>query len=295
VTTKPLTFDQACNALAELLTNAQLAFGHGAPDADSEAWWILAYCVDLSPTEALEYLDETYPEDAYVHAEQIAQQRITSRQPLAYILGQAWLMGYDFICDARSIVPRSFIAEIIFDEDFENYFPPNASALDLCTGNGSLAILLALRYPDIAVTATDISSDALALASLNIEKYDLKQNIELFCGSMFTPLDSLSPTPKFDVIVCNPPYVNATSMRSLPQEFLHEPSIALAGGEDGMSIIEQLIFSAKKYLQNQGVFILEIGNERTNFLQRFPNIAVQWLQVFSGKEQVLLIKAQDLP
>ncbi len=289
------SFNDACDNLSELLANGNLSFGHGAPDADSEAFWILSHCVHIAPIDALDRLDEPYPSLAYDRAKVIAQERLTSRKPLAYLLGEAWLMGYDFICDERSIVPRSFIAELISDEALEPWLPPGGRALDLCTGNGSLAILLAIACPDMLVSATDISSDALELAALNIEKYQLEESIELFCGDLFDGLPPLSDHDRYDIILCNPPYVNSSSMEQLPEEYLQEPSLALAGGADGMVIIRSIIDQAKDYLNDSGALVLEIGNEYEHFIKAFPELNVNWLSVSSGSAQVLLILHKDLP
>ena len=290
-----LSFNDACDALSDLLAKANISFGHGAPDADSEAFWILSHCVHITPIDALDRLDETYPSLAFDRAKVIVQERIATRKPLAYILGEAWLMGYDFICDERSIVPRSFIAELISGEILEPWLPPGGRALDLCTGNGSLAILLAIACPDLLISATDISPEALELASLNIEKYQLQESIDLYCGDLFNGLPALSENDRFDIILCNPPYVNSSSMAQLPDEYLQEPSIALAGGSDGMVIIRKIIEQAKDYLNDSGALILEIGNEYEHFHQAFPELSVTWLSVSSGTQQVLLITYKDLP
>ncbi|BDW11180.1 50S ribosomal protein L3 glutamine methyltransferase [Polynucleobacter sp. SHI8] len=290
-----LTFNDACDVLSELLATANLSFGHGAPDADSEAFWILSHCVHIAPIDALDRVDEPYPTLAFDRANAIVHERISTRKPLAYLLGEAWLMGYDFICDERSIVPRSFIAELISDEILEPWLPPGGRALDLCTGNGSLAILLSIACPDMIVCATDISPDALELAALNIEKYQLDESIELFCGDLFEGLPPLSANDRFDIILCNPPYVNSSSMAQLPDEYLQEPSIALAGGTDGMVIIRKIIKQAKDYLNHSGALVLEIGNEYEHFKKAFPEMNVTWLSVSSGTQQVLLITYKDLP
>jgi len=290
-----LSFNDACDALSDLLAKANISFGHGAPDADSEAFWILSNCVHIAPIDALDRLDETYPSLAFDRAKVIVQERIATRKPLAYLLGEAWLMGYDFICDERSIVPRSFIAELISGEILEPWLPPGGRALDLCTGNGSLAILLAIACPDLLISATDISPEALELASLNIEKYQLQESIDLYCGDLFNGLPALSENDRFDIILCNPPYVNSSSIAQLPDEYLQEPSIALAGGSDGMVIIRKIIEQAKDYLNDSGALILEIGNEYEHFHQAFPELSVTWLSVSSGTQQVLLITYKDLP
>ena len=289
------SFNDACDALSDLLLQGELSFGHGAPDADSEALWILSHCVHIAPFDALDRLDEPYPQIAFDQAQKIVQDRIQSKKPLAYLLGEAWLMGYNFICDERSIVPRSYIAELIVDETLEPWLPPSGRALDLCTGNGSLAILLAQTCPDMQVSATDISPDALELAQLNLEKYQLTDSVQLFCGDLFSALPIPSIHELFDLIICNPPYVNTQSMSLLPKEYLYEPHIALAGGGNGMSSIKRILEQAKSYLSEHGALVLEIGNEYENFINFFPELPVTWLEVSSGNQQVLLISSQDLP
>lgn len=290
-----ITFDLACDQLGDLLSSTSLHFGHGAPDADSEAFWILSHCLGISPIDALDRLDEPYPELALDRATLIAHERLSTQKPLAYILGEAWLVGYDFICDERSIVPRSYIAELISSEELELWLPPGGRALDLCTGNGSLAILLGIHCPDMTIQASDISEDALALAQQNLDKYQLSDSIELFCGDLFEAIPEPSEHDCFDLIICNPPYVNDQSIFALPAEYQKEPQIALAGGQDGMDLIRKIIYQARDYLRPKGALVLEIGNEYENFLQVFPDLNVRWLDVSAGNEQVLLIEADDLP
>ena len=289
------SFNDACDVLSEILTSADLSFGHGAPDADSEALWILSYCVNIIPIDALDRLDEPYPMLSFERAKHLVQERIDSRQPLAYILGEAWLMGYDFICDKRSIVPRSYIAELIVDDVLETWLPPGGRALDLCTGNGSLAILLSLSCPDLVISASDLSQDALDLAQLNLDKYQLTDSIELFCGDLFDALPTPSENELFDIILCNPPYVNDNSMSLLPHEYLQEPVIALAGGLDGMLVIKKILDQAKEFLRPGGALVLEIGNEYEHFIHAFPGLSVTWLEVSSGQQQVLMVRTEDLP
>lgn len=289
------TFSDAWDALSARLSAGELYFGHGASDADTEALWILSSCINLAPSVALEELEQTYPPIAYQKALAITQTRLATRQPLAYILGEAYLMGYHFICDARSIVPRSLIAELITDHTLNPWIPAGAKALDLCTGNGSLAILLALTYPDIGVCAADISPAALELAKLNVEKYQLQDVVPLYCGDLFNALPASFTGTLLDLIVCNPPYVNASSMRMLPTEYLKEPELALAGGINGMDLIEQILAQAKFFLKTEGALVLEIGNEYANFSQLYPKLVVTWLDVSAGSDQVCLIMAKDLP
>lgn len=290
-----ITFDQAIDQITNLLEPADLFFGHGAIEAHSEALWIIAHCAGLPPVEALEHLEESYLAAHFQTALSIAQERILTRVPLAYILKEAWLMGYAFECDERSIVPRSFIAELITQGDLDDYLPPNGRALDLCTGNGSLAILLSLQYPDIDICASDVDQQALELAQKNIQNYELAAVIEILQSDLWQDFAQPNDDNRFDLIICNPPYVNQSSMQKLPEEYLKEPKLALDGGIDGMYLIRKILEDARNYLNERGALVLEIGNEYENFIQAFPSLVVQWLEISSGHRQVLLIQATDLP
>jgi ribosomal protein L3 glutamine methyltransferase len=287
------TLQQLWDDLTHQLNQAQLSFGHGAVDASSEALWILSSALKFPPEDTLEAMDMTLDQPVIDQAQQWAHERITTRKPLAYIVGDAWLMGIPFYCDERSIVPRSFIAELIVDGHLEPWLPPGATVLDLCTGNGSLAILLALACPDINLSAADISYPALALAAKNIDRHGLVKRIELFQGDLWDALPENNESC-FDLIVCNPPYVNSLTMSRLPQEYLAEPQIALAGGKDGMDLIRKIIQEAGTYLKQDGALVLEIGNEAAHFVAAFPQIPITWLPVSAGDDQVLLIRKEDL-
>jgi ribosomal protein L3 glutamine methyltransferase len=276
------------------LDAAGLSYGHGAIDAQSEALWMLATALGFPPEDALEALDTPITADVSEKVHAWVNDRITSRKPLAYILGEAWLMGIPFYCDERSIVPRSFIAELIVDGHLEEWLPPNAKVLDLCTGNGSLAILMALSCPDVEVSGADISMQALALAAKNLDRQNLTEQIEIYQGDLLEAVPLPSDEDKFDLIICNPPYVNSESMANLPPEYHAEPEISLAGGTDGMDLVRKIINNAKDYLKPEGALVLEIGNEAKNFTAAFPEIPVTWLEVSAGDDQVLLIQAEDL-
>jgi len=250
--------------------------------------------LDVSPSDALEQLEQIISPENHSKALELAQLRIDSQKPLAYLLGEAWLMGIPFYSNEQSIVPRSWIAELIVNGDLEPWLPADGKALDLCTGNGSLAILLALACPDIQVSACDISLPALALASRNLDRHGLSEQIDLLNGDLWEALSEPNEENRFDLIICNPPYVNAESMSKLPAEYLAEPSLALAGGEDGMDLIRKIIRGAPDYLSERGALLLEIGNEYENFKKAFPQIPVIWMEVSAGDQQVLLIQAEDL-
>lgn len=289
-----LSLDQCINQIAERLEAADLHYGHGAIDAQSEALWITSKQLSLSPTDALDHLEQVMSAMQVSKALEIADTRINTRKPLAYILGEAWLMGVPFFSSEQSIVPRSWIAELIVDGSLEPWLPADGKALDLCTGNGSLAILLAMACPDIHVSACDISLPALAVASRNLDRHGLTSQIELFEGDLWDALPEAHDDNRFDLIICNPPYVNAHSMNTLPAEYHAEPALALAGGHDGMDLIRKIIAGAPDYLSERGAILIEIGNEYENFKKAFPQIPVIWMEVSAGDEQVLLIQAEDL-
>lgn len=289
-----LTVDHSIEQVAQLLEKAKLHYGHGACDAQSEALWIVSKQLDLSPTDALDQLEQVITAESHAKALGLAQRRIDSQKPLAYLLGEAWLMGVPFYSNEQSIVPRSWIAELIVNGDLEPWLPADGRALDLCTGNGSLAILLALACPDIQVSACDISLPALALASRNLDRHGLSEQIDLLNGDLWEALPEPNEEDRFDLIICNPPYVNADSMSKLPAEYLAEPALALAGGEDGMDLIRKIIAGAPDYLTDRGALLLEIGNEYEHFKNAFPQIPVIWMEVSAGDQQVLLIQAEDL-
>jgi ribosomal protein L3 glutamine methyltransferase len=289
-----LTLDQCINQIAERLEAADLHYGHGAIDAQSEALWITSKQLGLSPTDALDHLEQVMSTLQVSKALEIAFTRISTRKPLAYILGEAWLMGVPFFSSEQSIVPRSWIAELIVDGSVDSWLPDDGKALDLCTGNGSLAILLAMACPDIHVSACDISLPALAVASRNLDRHGLTSQIELFEGDLWDALPEAHDDNRFDLIICNPPYVNSSSMNTLPAEYHAEPALALAGGNDGMDLIRKIIAGAPDYLSERGAILIEIGNEYENFKKAFPQIPVVWMEVSAGDEQVLLIQAEDL-
>ena len=289
-----LTVNQCIDQIAQKLGAANLHYGHGAIDAQSEALWLVSKQINLSPTEALDHLDNPITDEQQKKVLAVADQRILTRKPLAYILGEAWLMGVPFFCSEQSIVPRSWIAELIVDGSLESWLPADGKALDLCTGNGSLAILLALSCPDVHVSACDISMPALSLAARNVDRHGLNSQVELLGGDLWNALPEPNEDNLFDLIICNPPYVNANSMNALPAEYHAEPVLALAGGDDGMDLIRRIIALAPDYLSERGAILLEIGNEYENFKKAFPQIPAIWMEVSAGEEQVLLIQAEDL-
>jgi len=279
---------------AARLAQAGLFFGHGTTNAFDEAMWLALWRLGL-PLDALDEHEqrELNPaEQAAIAA--LVDQRISTRKPAAYLTGEAWLQGVPFTIDERAIVPRSFIAELIADASIDPWLHPDSHrVLDLCTGNGSLAVLAAMAWPEVEVDALDLSADALAVARLNVERHRLTQRIRLLQG------DGLAGAlaqggGAYDLILCNPPYVNSASMAALPAEYRAEPELALAGGSDGMDFIRQLLRDAPAALTDTGVLVLEIGNERPYFEAAFPALEVVWMETSSGADQVLLITKDQL-
>ena len=220
----------------------------------------------------------------------LIEQRIQTRKPAAYLTQEAWLQGIPFYVDERSIVPRSFIAELIADGAFDGWLSETSHLfLDLCTGNGSLAVLCAMAYPEIQVTGADISKDALAVAKINVDKHQLSDRIQLVESDGLKGL-----TQKFDCIICNPPYVCEASIQNLPAEYKAEPLLALAGGTDGMDFIRQLFIDLPDRMSEQAILILEIGNERDHFEAAFPKLEAVWLDTSAGEDQVALITKEAL-
>lgn len=285
------TLAQAWAQVELALTQANLSFGHGTTNARDEAAWLVLAAAGL-PIDAMEAQFESVLSEAQSAAiTQLTAQRIATRKPLAYLTRQAWLQGVEFYCDERAIVPRSLIAECIAEASFDAYFSRQPEAmLDMCTGNGSLAVLLALAYQAPRVIGADISSAALEVAQINLAKHSLQAAVELRESNGFSGLAGEA----FDLIVCNPPYVNSQSMASLPQEYRAEPDLALAGGQDGMDFIRNFLREAPKYLLANGFVVLEIGNEKNYFDAAFPNLNPIWLDTSAGDEQVCLLLRDDL-
>ena len=273
------------------LEAAPLAYGHGTTNAHDEAAWLLLWQLGLPLDSDLDALAAQTVSVEQVHAvDALVARRIDTRQPAAYLTREAWLQGVPFYVDERSIVPRSFIAELIADGSFDAWLDEDThQVLDLCTGNGSLAVLAAMAWPDVSVSAADLSTDALAVARINVDKHQLADRITLIES------DGLAACAgPYDLILCNPPYVNANSMRELPAEYLAEPALALAGGADGMDFVRQLLRDASSHLSPHGVLVLEIGNERPFFEAAFPALEAIWLFTSAGDDQVLLLTAESL-
>jgi len=285
---------QLIEQAAARLSQAQVGFGHGTTNAFDEAAWLVMWQLGL-PIDDLDSAAEQAVSDEQASAAQaLITRRIDTRQPAAYLTRQAWLQGVPFYVDERAIVPRSFIAEILADGTADDWLSDQTHrVLDLCTGNGSLAVLAAMAYPDVMVDGADISADALAVARINVDQHDLADRITLMQSDGLQSVNG-----PYDLILCNPPYVNAQSMKALPAEYQAEPELALASGEDGMDFIRALFADLRaqpeRFLSAEAVLVLEIGNERDNFELAFPNLPVFWLPTSSGDDQVLLVTREAL-
>ena len=297
-----MTILELIKACAQQLTDAGVAFGHGTTNAFDEAAWLVLWQLGLPLDTPL----ESTPDDAEPVANQLVdpgQQaqvdsllaaRIGTRKPAAYLTQEAWLQGVAFYVDERAIVPRSLIAELLVDGGIDYWLSESTHrVLDLCTGNGSLAVLAAMTYPELTVDASDISTEALAVARINIDKHHLQDRITLLTSDGLAGVNG-----PYDLMVCNPPYVNAQSMAALPPEYQAEPALALSGnangGCDGMDFIRQLLRDAPQHMNEKAVLVLEIGNEQAHFEAAFPGLQTIWLETSAGEDQVLLLTREAL-
>ena len=287
---------------ARRLTDAGVAFGHGTTNAFDEAVWLtlwrLGLPLDTPLDEPADNADSKQKVAVSLDQQSLVaalfDERIATRKPAAYLTREAWLQGVPFYVDERAIVPRSLIAEVLAEGTIDIWLSyTTRQVLDLCTGNGSLAVLAAMAWPEVSVTGADLSPDALAVARINVEKHGLDDRVAL------VESDGLANVPgPFDLILCNPPYVNADSMAALPPEFRAEPDMALsgntAGGTDGMDFIRPLLAQAPAHMTADAVLVLEIGYERLFFEAAFPTLDVVWLSTSAGDDQVLLVTREAL-
>lgn len=267
-------------------------FGHGTSNAFDEAAYLILHTLKLPLDQLDPFLDARLLQSEIDTLLRVIMRRTEDRVPAAYLTNEAWLSGYRFFVDERVIVPRSFIAELIPQHLAPWVQDPYAihHALDLCTGSGCLPILLADAFPQAHIDAVDISPQALQVARRNVDDYQLGERIRLFESDLYTKL----PACQYDLIISNPPYVNAEAMRQLPQEYLQEPQLALAGGEDGMDLVRQIIKGAASRLTPQGILMVEIGHERTHLEAAFPGLDLTWICTSAGDDMVFLLTREQL-
>ncbi len=272
---------------------ARLRFGHGTHSARDEAAWLLTSVLRLPHDELARSPGYELTARERRSASRLIEERVRTRSPLAYLIKEAWLGEHRFYVDERVVVPRSFIAELLRDR-LSPWLPRSRElrrALDLCTGSGCLAILLALAFPHASVDASDVSRSALAVARRNLRTYRLGRRVRLSRGDLFA---GLKPA-RYDLIIANPPYVAATAMRELPPEYRHEPRLALDGGQDGLQTVRRILLDAASFLRPRGLLLVEIGHNRHRLERAFPRLPFIWPETSAGYDCVFLLSREDLP
>jgi ribosomal protein L3 glutamine methyltransferase len=274
------------------LNAGKVSFGHGSDNAWDEAVYLVLHALHLPPDTLDPFLDARVLKTEREQVLGMIERRVRERVPAPYLTNEAWLRGHRFYVDNRVIVPRSPIAELL-DESLSPWVAdPEAveNVLDMCTGSGCLAVLSALAFPFAHVDGVDVSASALEVAMHNVAAYNLQERVFLHCGNLF---DKLAPR-EYDVIVCNPPYVNQGSMNALPPEYRHEPELALAGGADGMDLVRRILVDAPRYMKAEGILVLEIGHEREHFEAAFPELEPVWLDTAEASDQLMLLTREQL-
>ncbi|HSI24610.1 MAG TPA: 50S ribosomal protein L3 N(5)-glutamine methyltransferase [Methylotenera sp.] len=277
---------------------SDIFFGHGTDNSYDEAVWLVMSALHLPHDTLHNFLDAVITETERKHLAHLIDQRITKHTPTAYLLREAWLRGFKFYVDERVIVPRSFIAELLdFNEEGEHGLQPWIehpelinSAADICTGSGCLGILLANAFPDATIDVVDISADAIAVCNINIANYGLQEQVTAIQSDMFTALSG----KKYDLIISNPPYVDAPSMAKLPTEYRNEPQIALGSGLAGLDHTHTILHEAAKYLNDEGILVVEIGHNQDALEAAYPEVAFTWLEVAAGDQFVFLLTKEQL-
>lgn len=272
---------------------AGLFFGHGCDNAYDEAAWLILHTLHL-PLDRLEpFLDARLTRSERLAVHHILQQRIAKRLPTAYLTQEAWLGEFRFYVDERVIVPRSYFAELLEDGFAPWIATPEkvATALDLCTGSGCLAILMAHAFPAARIDAVDLSAGALAVAQRNVAEYGLEERIRLVESDLFAGLGK----QRYDLILSNPPYVTAAAMAALPPEYRHEPALALAAGEDGLDIVRRILREAKSRLAPHGLLAVEVGHNRDLVEQAFPALPLTWIDCAGGEGKIFVVQKEMLP
>jgi ribosomal protein L3 glutamine methyltransferase len=287
----PLTVGEFIRAATRRMQRARLRFGHGTHDAHDEAVFLTSHVLKLPFDSLRGVVDRRLSAAERARLESVLERRIGTRVPAPYLIHEAWLGEYRFYVDRRVIVPRSFIAELL-RAGLEPWLPRSVrSALDLCTGSGCLAVLLAKRFPAAQIDASDLSADALAVARRNVARYRLGRRVRVVRSDLFAQLRGR----RYDVIVSNPPYVKAASMRTLPPEYRHEPRAALAGGADGLDFVRRILAEARAHLAPGGLLVCEIGHNRRALEKAFPSLPFLWLETSAGPEHVFLLERGQLP
>lgn len=278
---------------AARLRRSELFHGHGYPDPGAEADALLAWAAHLTPAALHDHLDAAPTDAERVVLEEALRRRIDQRLPVPYITGEAWTGGFRFEVSPDVLIPRSFIGDLLL-EGLEPWVADPARVrrgLDLCTGSGCLAILLAAAFPDAQVDAVDISPAALAVAVRNVANHGMQSRVHALHSDLFTALSGR----RYDLIVSNPPYVDAPSLAALPREYRHEPALALAGGTDGLALVHPILSRAREHLEPGGMLVMEIGHNRAALEAAHPRLPFTWLDTHAGEDFVFLLAREDLP
>ena len=276
---------------AKLLAGVDVYFGHGTDNALDEAAWLVSAAIAVPPAELAKHHRRPIAAAARARLKELVEQRIATRKPAAYLLNEAWFAGLRFYVDERVIVPRSLTGEFI-RQGFALWVDATRvrKILDLCTGSGCMAIACAVAFPSAQVDAADISNDALAVARINVDTHGLGDRVRLLQADLFSNLAG----NRYDVIITNPPYVGRAEMKTLPQEYRHEPKLALESGASGLDAITRILRDAADYLEPEGVLIAEVGNSNTALQKKFPRVPFHWLTTDGGDDSVFLLTAQQL-
>jgi len=298
ITTELLTIRDWLRYAVSRFENSDIFYGHGTDNSYDEAVWLIMGSLHLPHDTLNNFLDAKLSSDERMKLAAFIDERIKQHTPTAYLLKEAWLQGYKFHVDERVLIPRSFIAELLVNDGLQPWieYPELVNnAVDICTGSGCLGILLADAYPDAEIDVIDISSDAIDVCNINIANYGLQQRVHAIQSDMFSALHDANGNPKqYDLIISNPPYVDAPSMSELPAEYRNEPQLALGSGIAGLDHTHTILHQAANYLTDDGILVVEIGHNRDALLEAYPELPFTWLEVSSGDAFVFLLTKQQL-